>query len=108
MLSGRLDRRIRLDRASTSTNAINEIVTTWAALATVWAEYEPLQDSERYEARQIGAIATARFRIRYSATVADLSPLDRVVFEGRVFDIHAVKEIGRREGLEITAAARAE
>jgi hypothetical protein len=40
--------------------------------------------------------------------VADLSPKDRLTFDGRVFNIIGVKEIGRREGLEISASARAD
>lgn len=108
MAAGNLDRRVRLERATRAANAFNELVETWATLATVWAEYEPLRDAERYAAGQVGATATARFRIRYSSTVADLGPLDRLVYDGRTYDIHAVKEIGRREGLEITAAARTE
>ncbi len=38
--------------------------------------------------------------------MSDIDPKDRVRFEGRVYDIVGVKEIGRREGLEITAVAR--
>lgn len=36
------------------------------------------------------------------------SPLWWLTFDGRTFDIVGIKEIGRREGIEITAAARAE
>ena len=32
----------------------------------------------------------------------------RIVFQGRAFDIVSVEEIGRRDGLEIQAYARAE
>lgn len=106
--AGPLDRRIRLERATNAENAAGELIPTWTELATVWGEYTPVRDVERYAAGQFGAVATARFRIRWSTTVADLGPLDRLVYEGAVYDIHAVKEISRRVGLEITAAARAE
>lgn len=108
MAAGKLDRKIRLERATTTRDALGAPVQSWTTLAIVWAAYEPLRDSERYAADQVGATATARFRIRHSATVADLGPLDRLVFEGRTYDIHAVKEVQRRKGLEITAAARGE
>ena len=49
-----------------------------------------------------------RFQIRYSSTVANLDTRDWVLFDGRTYDLIAVKEIGRREGLELTGAARAE
>jgi hypothetical protein len=38
--------------------------------------------------------------------LADLSPPDRVSYNGSTYDIHAVSEVGRREGLKITASRR--
>lgn len=81
-------------------------------LASRWAEKRDVSDRERLalqsDAPEIAAQITTRFRILWSADVASLNPKDRVVFEGRVFDIKAVKEIGTREGLEISAMARAD
>ncbi len=58
---------------------------------------------------EVSATLSARFTIRYDSAWADLSPLDRVVFEGRTFDVFACKEVdGRRQFLEVTAAARAD
>lgn len=108
MQAGRLDRRLTLQRGTTTSDAAGTPVTTWTDLATVWASYMPVSDAEKVAAAEVSATISARFRIRYGSTWADLSPADRVVFEGRVFDLWGVKEIGRREGLELTAAARAE
>jgi len=108
MDAGPLDRRIVIQRASTSTDAFNEPVETFADLATVWASAKPVRDSERLANGQTLADISYRFVIRYSSTVADVNPKDRITFDDRTFDINAVKEIGRREGLEITATARAE
>lgn len=60
------------------------------------------------QSAEVGATITARFRIRWSPDVAALSPVWWLVFEGRNFDISGAKEIGRRDGIEITASARAE
>jgi len=108
MDAGRLDRRILLMRGAAGTDSFNEPVLTWSALATVWAMAEPVKDGERLSAGQMLAGKLTRFTIRYSSEVADIDPKDRVAFDGRTYDILGVKEIGRREYLEITAEARAE
>lgn len=109
MFAGNLDRRITIQRATYTQNALGEqIIATWNTLATVWAEVMPVSDGERIRALEVSAEITTRFRIRYSSTVASVNPKDRISYDGRVYDISGVKEIGRREGLEITAAARAD
>jgi head-tail adaptor len=51
----------------------------------------------------VASNATTRFRIRWGLGVEET---DRVSYDGKDFEIIGVKEIGRREGQEITAAAR--
>lgn len=103
-----MDRRLRIERATTGDDGVQTAVTGWTALATVWASKEEISDGER--GRQTGpdATATTRFQIRYSTTVAGVGPKDRLVCEGRTYDVVGVKEIGRRVGLEITAMRRAD
>lgn len=108
MEAGKLDRRITIERATESRDEFNNVVLVWSALAVVWAEKAEIRDSERVAAQEVGAEVTTRFRIRYSSVVADVNPKDRIAFGGRIYDIVGVKEIGRKEGLEITAAARAD
>lgn len=98
-----MDRRVTLQRATTATNAFGEGVPTWAALATVWAKFQPVSDGEKWRAGMVEAREFARFTIRYSSTVASLSGKDRLLFEGAVWSITGVKEIGRRVDIEITA-----
>lgn len=108
MQAGKLDRRITVRRAVVTQNAYNEDVETWSDLFTVWASYKPVSDAEQVKAAAVGASITARFQIRWSAQAVSITPLDQLSFEGRAFNITGVKEIGRREGLEISAVARAE
>jgi SPP1 family predicted phage head-tail adaptor len=108
MQAGELDRRIELRRATTVTDATGGETRTWFAIATVWASKQDVRDAERVRAQEVGATITTRFQIRWSSDVADLDASDELVCEGRTYAIEAVKEIGRRDGLEITAAARAE
>jgi SPP1 family predicted phage head-tail adaptor len=106
--AGKLDRRICIKRNYPTKDGYNADVDDWRELATVWAARLNISDGERFRAGETMATLSARFQIRWSPSVADVDPRDRIVFEGRTFDIAGVKELGRREGLEITAAARAE
>jgi len=108
MDAGALDRRITIQTYAITRNADNEPVEGFTDLATVWASVNYVSDAERVRAAEVGASISVRFQIRYSATVAGIDAKDRVVFEGKTFDISGVKEIGRREGLEISAAAAAD
>jgi SPP1 family predicted phage head-tail adaptor len=108
MDAGRLDRRIVLKRRKTGTNGFGEPLDEWSTLATVWAHVAPVSDGERWRAGETLAAKLCRFTIRYSATVAVLDPRDQIEYDGRVWDIQGVKEMARREMIEITAAARAE
>jgi len=108
MDAGRLDRRVTLKRATSTMNGFNDPELTWSTLATVWASVVPVSDAERMRAGETLAAKQSRFTIRYSSTVADLDPKDRLTFDGRDYDLNGVKELGRREYLEITATARAE
>lgn len=108
MQAGDLDRRIRLERFTETRDEYNEPVKAWATLATRSASYEPLSDGEKFSASETAANASARFRIRWSGATRDLNPKDRLIFDGDTWEIIRVKEVGRREGQEITAASRAD
>lgn len=109
MEARKLDRKVTLLRATTAPNAFNEPVETWAPLAeNIRAERADVSDGERFSSAELAAQISTRFRIRYAATWANLSPRDRLTCEGRTFNIVGVKQIDRRRGLEISAIARAE
>lgn len=106
--AGHLDREIVIERATVIANSMNEDVPSWSLLAERWASALPVKDGERFQAGEVQSEITMRFQIRWTTETADLDERDRVTFDGRVYDIHGVKEIGRRVGQEISAAARAE
>ena len=105
MRSGDLDKTIELQYAVTVQDAFGEPVETWATLATVAAKVQPQRGSERFTAEQVVGKAVVTFKLRYRT---DLSVLNRIRYNSRDYDIHDVRELGRREGLEIDASARAE
>lgn len=108
MEAGKLDRRVTLQRATFAQDDTGQEVATWADLVTVWASKRDVSDGERVAAAEVAASITTRFQIRWGSAWADLNPKDRVVCEGKTYDVSAVKELGRRAGLEITAAARSD
>lgn len=64
---------------------------------------------ERFANGETEASITHRFQILWTASLRDnLDPKCRVLFDGRHHDIVGVKEIGTRDGIEISAVARAE
>lgn len=116
MQGGKLDRRIRIVRPEEGeANGFNERETVWVEVASVWASKSEIRDSERIAAREHGAELGYRFEIRYSAAVAVTDPKCRVEYpigdppgSGTMHDVLAVKEIGRRRGLEITTIGRSD
>ena len=102
MRAGTLDRQITIEALATVQDGFGDPVESWTALATVWAQMLPLRGTERFQAQQFDAELTTRFRIRYRD---DVSELMRIVFDGDSYEIEAVIEVGRREGLELRARA---
>lgn len=103
--SGELDRRLTLQRKTITTNSYGEDVAAWVMLATVWGKKKDMRGAERYAASQTVAEVDTKFIIRYRS---DLTPIDLIICEGRTYDVGGTLEIGRREGIEIHAKARAE
>jgi SPP1 family predicted phage head-tail adaptor len=104
-----LDRRIQFRRATLADDGFG-MVETWVNHgAPVWAAKKDVSDGERWRAQEMQAAITTRFTVRYSTFTAGISPVDRIAFEGREYDVSGIKEVGaRRTFLEITAAARAD
>jgi hypothetical protein len=80
----------------------------------------PISGDEKTSAPQYVAKEQVEFRVRYSDDLSELSPMDRIIYPAfeanspavpetrRTYDIFEVLEIGRREGLKILAARRAD
>ena len=101
---GRLDRRITLRTYTESQNAFGEVRTNYEDLATVWAKIEYKAASEQFHAHRETAKSTIFFTIRYRSDFFDKK--NQIVFESRTYDIEAVREMGRRQYLEIEATER--
>ena len=102
MRAGDLDRRIVIEKRVITTSPFNEEIITFEPLAEVWAHVLQQGGREFLGAEAVTAERRVVFRIRW---LAGVSALHRVVYEGRAHNITEVREIGRREGLELHSTA---
>lgn len=95
-----MDRRIEIYEPTESRSSSGAAVLTFALLSTVWAEVLPVRGGEVFGEGREQALSTQQFRIRHRT---DVTTKHQVVFESDTYDIERIEEIGRREGLQITA-----
>ena len=105
MRAGELDRRVTIEYKTEAPDTSGQPIETWKTLFETWATVRPLRGDERYMSEQTVASADTQFRIRFRA---DITPLNRINYDGRIYDITGVIELGRTEGLEILGRTRAE
>ncbi len=103
--AGGLDRRIRIERATTAEDDLGTDVETWSLLQSAWAKKLTQRATEAWKAGGTAAQREVVWQVRYTAALAsmiDIGSKDRIVFGDQVYPVSGVVEIGRREGLEIT------
>jgi len=104
MQAGRLDRLVTLQHHQLGSQAADGSYpnATYVAYASVWARKREISARERFAAQQTQAELDTVFEIRFRT---DVVATDRLVCDGRTYDIRPGREIGRREGLELLATA---
>lgn len=100
--------RVQFRRATRTHDGISTRETFVDLGGSVWAAKRDVTDIERQRAAEVQATITARFVVRWSKFTAGITPKDRLVCDGREYEITGIRETVRREELEITAAARAD
>ena len=107
--AGELDRRIVILRATVMQDpGSGENVETWATLATVSASWRRASAREQLAAAEQAATVTDVFIVRWSTVTGAITPMDRVVYQGREYNLAEATEMGTREGIMLRGAARAE
>ncbi len=105
MRIAQLDRRITVRRKTVANGPLGA-TETWATLCTVWAGRKDVSDGEKAAAGTVMSSLVARFTVRSSDAARGIRPADAITEGGLNFDIVGIKELGRRDYLEITAQAR--
>ncbi|MWP39967.1 head-tail adaptor protein [Rhodobacter sphaeroides] len=105
MRAPRFDRRVQIQRARLADDGFASLE-VWADHGPpLWAARADLSDSERWSAGEVAASVTTRFTLHRTAFARSLTPKDRLLCDGRSFEILGIKESGRRF-LELTCSAR--
>jgi hypothetical protein len=106
MKAGALDRRISILRQGP---AVDDGYTTlpgeFGLLANRSASWRPASRTEQFENAGIEAKSGGSFWIRSDITTRQVVETDKLVYTGRIYEILGIREIGRREGLELIVVA---
>lgn len=102
MKAGNLDRRISILRAGAATDdGYTMVPGALGLLATRWAAWKPVTRREQYEDAANIAKAEGTFWLRSDSTTRQIVETDKLVHDGRTYEILGLSEIGRREGIEL-------
>lgn len=105
MLSaGTLRDFIAIERATRTKTATGGTASAWTEIATTRAEVVKSSAADFLTGFGTAQQGTVIFRIRWRD---GLTGAERIVFNGRAYEIKEIADIGRRVGLEIRAVASA-
>lgn len=102
MRAGDMDRRILIQSYSYETDEYGGTIDTWTDVAEVWANVTQQSGREFFGAGTIQSERKVVFRLRW---LDGITVLHRIVYDGRDHDIQEVRELGRKEGLELHTTA---
>ncbi|MES2706081.1 MAG: phage head closure protein [Verrucomicrobiota bacterium] len=107
-----MDIRITLQRPAPVPDAQGSVIDSWAGLASVWAKAEAVPSVVTQEAakdRERHGSQDYRFTIRHQSALESLTVTDRIVWQGKHYDILAAVPMpeGRPDTIIITARRRA-
>lgn len=102
MRGGKLDKTIVLQRRGETVNEYGTVTEGWNTLASVRAQVIQQGSDEFLQSAGTTTQTAIIFRIRYRD---DLLLEDRVTYQGQAFDLKEIKELGRRQGLDLRCVA---
>lgn len=102
MRAGKLDKIITIQRFTSTVDDFGTPIEAWTDVATMRAQLIQTTTEEFMRSFGQSSETAAIFRIRY---LNGIGTTDRVSFSGQLYDIKEVKELGRREGLDLRCMA---
>lgn len=105
MLAGPLDRRLTWQRATYSADDLGQDIPSWSTVFESWCAKVQTRGVEAIAAAETVDEQVATLQLRYRPGCL---PTDRIVFEGRVWRIQSLGELGRKDGLEVVIRTRAD
>jgi len=94
------DRRIRIEHKVATRDAYGGEAISYALTAEVWAQVIHTRGREAYLAQQVTPSVDIEFRVRWRS---DVQETDRIVYDGKHYDVQYLAEMGRRRKLRILA-----
>jgi SPP1 family predicted phage head-tail adaptor len=98
MQAGKLDRKIVIQESTQGQTAAGEVTNSISTHATVWANVRQVAGREPFRGEREIAQADTIFKIRYLSTV---TPKMQISYNGLIYNIISINELGRREAMEI-------
>lgn len=100
MRAGALDRRITIEQVSEVQGTDGHPVQTWSSFYVCFADYIPVQGSERFESAGLHSMELGRFIIRYKSGI---TPKMRINYDSKTWKIINIQPIERKKGFDILA-----
>lgn len=108
-MTGRRDRWIAVQALTEGVGPSHRPIETWATLRECWAAKVEMGGRERFVADQVSAPYDTKWELPYSEEwdpeLVDVRKARRLVVKGRIHDIVAAQEVGRRRGVEVMTLA---
>ena len=101
----RLDRRIIIESFTQAQDTMGHSAKTWSTFYECWASKMDKSGSEGLENARDTATRLTIWKIRHNPDYLPLEKM-RVNYESRYYDIEVVKELGRKEGYELTTISK--
>lgn len=89
----RLRHFVKIQRRTTSTDGVGQVKEIWTDAEEVWANILPVNTREYFNASGERAEVTHKISTWYGPSI---SPRDRISYDGRLFDIKGVMNVGER------------
>ena len=103
MRAGKLTDLIVIERRGETVDLYGTVVEGWTTIATLRAQIVQASTEEFLKSAGTEAETAIIFRVRYREGI---QPEDRILDRhGKAFDIKAIRELGRREGLDLRSTA---
>lgn len=99
---GNMHRRITIERQTEIVKPSGSVLKAWTPVANVWAEVLQQSASEFFTGYGEAETGTVIFRVRYRPGI---TTADRVTYDGTAYGLKEIKELGRRDALELRGEA---
>lgn len=104
MRAGAMDRKITIQSRAVTQDNQGSPVETWSTFASVWAQKSDIRGQVSLIDDKETGISNTKFSIRY---LSGLNMQMRISYDGIIYHIDDIAEIGRRDGHDIYVHATA-